>query len=360
MLHQQETSLTRKNNSGHAGFFRFLGYCATSRGPPVLIQPCQTGNVGTRAQVVQVPVRGGDGLVPHPRLDGPRVHATGQPQAGSGVPQVVDATALGGGLPVEGAGDGIAVQLGPHVGGEQQVVGALAQGEAFDDRQHPVGDGHPARSATLGGLHADALGSRAAHQQCRGRHLHEVTHTKLSGLCPAKSGPAQDEHHVGQTGVTQRPGVVDGFELVLGEGVQLDGRRGTLGHAHRGDGVGGDQLLAHAPGEEDRQAGAVAYDGRVPEPPRQQRLEGAGDLAATDRRDLQGLQTGGDQAQQFAVGLPGLHRDGGPADLEPAGRSRRVARCTTGACREGIAVLRGADGRAFRHACRGRRRRTGQ
>jgi hypothetical protein len=34
------------------------------------------------AEEVQVQVRGGDGLVTHPRLDGTRVDATGQPQAG--------------------------------------------------------------------------------------------------------------------------------------------------------------------------------------------------------------------------------------------------------------------------------------
>jgi hypothetical protein len=41
--------------------------------------------------------------VPHPRLHGGRVDDAGQPQAGGGVPEVVDPPALGEPRPVEGA-----------------------------------------------------------------------------------------------------------------------------------------------------------------------------------------------------------------------------------------------------------------
>ena len=235
------------------------------------------------------------------------------------MPQVVDATALGGVLPVERADHGIAVQLGTHVRRQQQVVRALAQGEPLDDRQHPVGDGHATRAPALGGLHLHALGSRATHVQRRGGHLDEVTDPQLASLGPTQSGPAKDEHHVGQARVALLPREVGGFEFILGEGVHLHRRRGTLGHADGRDGVGGDQLLPHAPGEEDREAGPVANHGVVAEPPREQGLEGASDLAPPDGRHLQRHHAGGHQTQQLAVGLPGLRRDGRATDLEPAG-----------------------------------------
>ena len=57
------------------------------------IQPRQTGQIGACSEVVQVAVRGADGLVSHPRLDGPGVDAAGQPEARTGVAQVVDPAA---------------------------------------------------------------------------------------------------------------------------------------------------------------------------------------------------------------------------------------------------------------------------
>lgn len=69
---------------------------------------------------MQVPVRGPDGLVTEPLLDRPGVHPTGQPEAGGGVAQVVDAPALARLGPVQGAQDGRAVEPRPATGGDQQ------------------------------------------------------------------------------------------------------------------------------------------------------------------------------------------------------------------------------------------------
>lgn len=92
-------------------------------GVPPSVQARQSGPVGGGAEVVQVKVRCRDRRVPHPRLDGPWVHAAGKPQAGRGVSQVVDPTTLRKRRPAEGALEGRRVQTVAGGRDEQRSLG---------------------------------------------------------------------------------------------------------------------------------------------------------------------------------------------------------------------------------------------
>ena len=112
--------------------------CVPPGAPRPRIQPVQARRIGSGSENVEVPIRCGDGLVAHPRLDCSRVNTPCQPQADSGVPKVVNAAAVPGGCPPHRPKDGRPMQGGASRGGQQEVSRLLCLRERVDDRKYAV------------------------------------------------------------------------------------------------------------------------------------------------------------------------------------------------------------------------------
>jgi hypothetical protein len=161
---------------------------------PRTIQTIQSGLVGCGSEVVQIEIGGCYRRVAHPSLNGHHVHPAGQPQTGSGIPQIVDATPLCHRRPVKCPLERARVQPGAGLRQEQPLIGTAAVGTGSDQRQHSISDWDPSGSVRLGCPDPDALRLSAVNNQHRQRHLDEVAHPNCTQLRPPQAGPGVDEY----------------------------------------------------------------------------------------------------------------------------------------------------------------------
>jgi hypothetical protein len=248
------------------------------RRPPRQIQQLQTRSMRPGSEEVQVQVRGRDGLVAHPGLDRSRVDAAGQPEAGRGVAQVVEAAAVTGAAPVHGAHCRRPVELGTTLSGEEQVPGSSPSAIASTRGSTRLASGTRRDRRPLVDFVATPSG---AARRIISRGWAPASDPRLRSLAlrssadPSRRARAGSRRGAGSPGASRRTPP----QLLLGERRHLrrDGR--LPGHAHAGDGVGQDVPLSGAPREEGRQARSVTHRGALGVPAADPVLEAPGDLS---------------------------------------------------------------------------------